>query len=116
MTGQLRASRGAQAASREEGRVEEVLVDVGDAVSSGQPMVRLDGTLMRLELAKIDADIEALERTVDEARALSTQAELQVTRRERAVEEGGVSATELEDARTALAAAAAAIFLFFLFF
>jgi RND family efflux transporter MFP subunit len=62
---------------------------------------------MRLELAKIDADIEALERTVDEAAALSTQAELQVTRRERAVREGGVSATELEDARTALAAAAA---------
>jgi RND family efflux transporter MFP subunit len=107
VTGQLRASRGAQAASREEGRVEAVLVDVGDAVAAGQPMVRLDGTLMRLELAKIDADIEALERTVDEAAALSTQAELQVTRRERAVREGGVSATELEDARTALAAAAA---------
>lgn len=107
VTGQLRASRAAQAASREEGRVVEVVVDVGDLVEAGQPLVRLDDTIVRLELVQIEAELEALERTVEEEHALAAQAELDVQRLERAVTQGGVSSTELENAESQLAAARA---------
>ena len=107
VTGQLRASRAARVASREEGRVIEILVDIGDTVTTGQPMVRLDDTLLRLQLVELDANLEALERSVEEVKALADQAALEVARREHAVREGGVSATELEDSRIAQAAAVA---------
>lgn len=107
VTGQLRASRAARVASREEGRVVEMLIDIGDTVTTGQPMVRLDDTLLRLQLVELDANLDALERSVEEVKALADQAALEVTRREHAVREGGVSATELEDARIGQAAAGA---------
>jgi len=107
VTGQLRASRDAKAAAREPGRVVAMLVDVGDRVAEGQPLARLDDALVQLELRRIDADLEAMERSVDEFRALAEKAGLDITRLERAVNDGGVSATELEDARIAAAAARA---------
>ena len=105
VTGQLRASRASMAASREQGRVIEMLVDVGDRVEVGQPLARLDAALLQLDLKRAEADLVALERSVDEFRSLSDQAALEVARRERAKTEGGISEMELEDARIGEAAA-----------
>ncbi len=43
------------------GRVREVLVTDGDAVSKDQPVVRLDDTLLQAQLKQVEANIQAME-------------------------------------------------------
>ena len=43
------------------GRVVEVLVTDGDAVSKDQPVVRLDDTLLRAQLKQVEANIQAVQ-------------------------------------------------------
>ncbi len=44
-----------------QGKIKEVLVDVGSVVNKGQSIVRLDNTLLKLQLQTIEVQIEGLE-------------------------------------------------------
>lgn len=44
-----------------QGKIKEVLVDVGNVVNKGQSLVRLDNTLLKLQLQTIEVQIEGLE-------------------------------------------------------
>ena len=55
-TGRLRARRATRLHNEEAGRILELPVFEGDAVTAGQRLVRLDDRLLRAELAKAEAD------------------------------------------------------------
>lgn len=48
-----------------QGKINEVLVDVGSVVNKGQPLVLLDNSLLKLQLQTIDVQIEGLEADVN---------------------------------------------------
>jgi RND family efflux transporter MFP subunit len=47
-----------------QGKINEVLVDVGSVVSKGQPLVQLDNSLLKLQLQTVEVQIEGLEADV----------------------------------------------------
>ncbi|THV21077.1 efflux RND transporter periplasmic adaptor subunit [Peteryoungia ipomoeae] len=56
------------------GKITERLVDVGDRVSAGQLLARLDGTDLALQLDSAKASLEAAERQVETAQFAETRA------------------------------------------
>ena len=48
-----------------QGKINEVLVDVGSIVKKGQPLVLLDNSLLKLQLQTIEVQIEGLEADVN---------------------------------------------------
>lgn len=88
------SDRTAEVATRMSGTVERVLVDVGDRVRRGQPLVALDGS-----------DVEA---RVAAARAQEELAERTFRRIDNLAREGAASRQELDQAEAALAGARAA--------
>lgn len=74
------------------GTVEEVLVKIGDRVKSGQPLVRLDDTQLRLQLGQSRA-------SVAQASASRTLARQSLERTEALYSNANASAAELESAR-----------------
>lgn len=73
------------------GRVQEVLVDVGDEVKKGQEMVRIDATFFKLELEQKKADLETYK-----ARAESSRQSIQTAQADLAVVKASVADAELE--------------------
>ncbi len=71
--GSFRAHQKTQLGSQVSGRVQEVLVDVGDIVRAGQVLVRIDPVFFQIEVAQRQADLEA-------AKVTRTDAELNFTR------------------------------------
>jgi len=67
--GILRARQTTRLGSQVNGRVREVLVDVGDRVKAGQELLRLDPAFFEIEVALRKADVEA-------ARVMKADAEL----------------------------------------
>ena len=64
--GQVRASRLAVVSSEQGGRVIELLADVGDRVSAGQPLARLDPAPTRLREQQAAAELERAESVASE--------------------------------------------------
>lgn len=108
-TGELRPARVSRVAAEEEGLIVELLADVGDAVERGDVLARLDTELVEIERARLGAIRDAEAAAVREAAAAVRRRERDVERLRGAVRSGGVSSTELEDARTELEAASAAL-------
>jgi membrane fusion protein (multidrug efflux system) len=65
--GSFQARRTTRIGPQISGRVEEVLVGVGDSVTKGQELVRLESSLLTLEIAQRKADVDAAQVAVDEA-------------------------------------------------
>lgn len=57
-TGPLMADREASIPARVAGEVVEILVEEGETVTAGQPLARLDGERLELEMQKARADLE----------------------------------------------------------
>lgn len=69
--------------SQNDGRLQEVLVDVGDLVRAGQPMARLDTTDLRQQEAEVLSDIRRFLAEEDKARAAGALADVQVAQMRR---------------------------------
>lgn len=107
--GQVRAARLAVVSSEQGGRVVELLAEVGDRVSAGQPLARLDPAPMRLREQQAAAELERAESVASErqrntarvaalhADGVATDADLEA------------SETEARSARSARDAAAAGL-------
>ncbi|MEM1412428.1 MAG: efflux RND transporter periplasmic adaptor subunit [Pseudomonadota bacterium] len=96
LTGTLTARQDANLSSRSEGLVAELLVDVGDQVTRGQPLLMLDAALAGHELAQRAA-------TRNAAKVLRDDAQRQVREAELLAEQQLFPQTELEQRRAALA-------------
>lgn len=101
LSGSLTARQDANLSSRTAGLVAELLVDVGDRVQEGQPLLRLDPALAQHELAQRLAALHAAGAARDEARR-------QVGEAEQLAKQKLFPQTELELRRAALAQAEAA--------
>ena len=69
--------------SQNDGRLREVLVDVGDTVSQGQPLARLDTTDLQQQQAEVLSEIQRFAADEDKARAAGALAEMQVAKARR---------------------------------
>lgn len=69
-TGPLMADREASVPARVAGEVVEILVEEGETVTAGQPLARLDGERLQLEMQKAGADLEMAKREHARARRL----------------------------------------------
>nr|WP_136250984.1 efflux RND transporter periplasmic adaptor subunit [Ningiella ruwaisensis] len=70
LSGSIEAKHHAQLAPLEAGRVDELLVEVGDVVSKGQTLLRLDDALARLQVEGAKASLEAAKVNFAEAQRL----------------------------------------------
>ena len=73
LTGSLRAPRRSLLSPTVAGRVDAVLVDLGDRVTTGQALVQLDAALAERALASLQAQLRQAEATLDEARRLAQE-------------------------------------------
>lgn len=102
LSGSLTARQDASLSSRAAGLVSELLVDVGDRVKKGQPLLRLDPALTRHELAQRKATAHAEQVARDEAQR-------QVAEAEKLADQKLFPQTELDLRRAALAQAEATL-------
>ncbi len=109
VTGDLRAVRRSMVAAEQAGRVVELLLEEGDFVEVGQRIAQLDSSLMRLEIARREAEITAFEAIVGERDAEVEQEQLDLERLQNALSSNAVSATEVENAKIALRSAEARV-------
>ncbi|MCS6886174.1 MAG: efflux RND transporter periplasmic adaptor subunit [Acidobacteriota bacterium] len=115
-TGTLVANTEPTLSAEVEGRVKEVLVDVGDTVVAGQPLVKLDDSELRWKLDQAEATLAAAEARlspggkvydsnlhpeVREAAAAREQAAADYERARRLVESGDISRQAFEERRSA---------------
>jgi RND family efflux transporter MFP subunit len=63
-SGIFEADRETKLSAEVQGKINQVLVDVGDKVSRGQALVQLDNSLLQLQLEAVDVQIEGLEKDV----------------------------------------------------
>lgn len=107
VTAELRSPRASSPASLESGLVLEVLVEEGSAVRAGEPLARLDGARLELDLVLAEAELAAtkadvLEREAEERKSIR---DLALVEESRAA--GAANERELLDARAAREIAAA---------
>ncbi|MEI7783733.1 MAG: efflux RND transporter periplasmic adaptor subunit [Betaproteobacteria bacterium] len=69
--------------AQNDGRLLEVLVDVGDTVRQGQALARLDTTDLQQQQAEVLSDIQRYASEEDKARATGALAEMQIARARR---------------------------------
>ncbi len=88
--------------SQNDGRLLEVLVDVGDTVTQGQPLARLDTTDLQQQQAEVLSEIQRYAADEDKARAGGALAEMQVAKARRVQSEARLKrvAYFLQQART----------------
>ena len=107
VTGDLRAARRSQVASREKGLVLERAVDEGSRVRRGDVLARLDATQLELDLEVLEAERPPAEATVEEREADMQQRTSDLDSLKVLVERRAANPKELLDAQTALAASKA---------
>jgi RND family efflux transporter MFP subunit len=81
-------------------RVASVLVEVGDTVRAGQPLVRLDARTLEVQARQAEASVAQAKASLDLARA-------NATRGESLVKEGLISSSNLDELRATLTGAEA---------
>ena len=101
--GILAASKTAQVSSFEEGRVESINVEIGDAVRAGAVLARTDASALRNQLKEIEAKSDYALAQIEIAEAALKEAEDEVERRmiEKEMLEIELIQSEMEMARTA---------------
>lgn len=75
LTGSVTAERDASLSPRVSGLVDEILVDAGDRVESGDSLIRLDDTLARLALERAEASLNEGRTQLAESERLREEAE-----------------------------------------
>ncbi|HSR40890.1 MAG TPA: efflux RND transporter periplasmic adaptor subunit, partial [Longimicrobiales bacterium] len=70
LTGTVHANRDVEVAAEESGRIEEILVEKGNPVRAGQPIMRIDGALLRAEVEQARARARMAEDTWNRRKAL----------------------------------------------
>ena len=93
ISGTVTSPRVAQLSTEVAGLVEEVLVDAGDHVEAGAPLLKLDRTLASLA-------VEAAEAVTEQAREELADARRRLADAERLVKSRGIAQTELEARRS----------------
>lgn len=80
--GSFKAKQLSKLGTQVSGRVQDVLVDVGDTVKKGQELVRIDATFFQIELEQRKADLETVKARIESARqSIKTfQAEVSVAK------------------------------------
>ena len=68
-----------------QGKINEVLVDIGSVVNKGQPLVLLDNSLLKLQLQTIEVQIEGLEADVNRYTILAKADAIQGVQLEKSV-------------------------------
>lgn len=102
ISGTVSSPRVTQLSPEVPGLVQEVLVDAGDRVAAGAPLVRLDGTLAGLALEAAEAaTAQASEELADARRRLADA--------ERLVQSRGIAETEIKARRSEVRADAATL-------
>jgi RND family efflux transporter MFP subunit len=108
-TGYVTARRRATVSSKVTGKVTELNVEEGMAVSEGQVLARLDDSTARAALVLAEAQLVASERAVRELEVRLDEAETTLRRREQLVQDGLVAQAELDQARAEVESIAARI-------
>ncbi len=75
LSGTVEAKQQAQLASLEAGLVKKIHVEIGDLVTSGQPLLELDNRLALLSLSNSKANLESAQVNLDEAIRLYKEAQ-----------------------------------------
>jgi len=105
--GQIRAAATSMTAAQEPGLVEAVEIEPGDAVTQGQPIVRLDTTLIDLDIQRTRAALDALDATLAERTANADFLERDLERVESLNTRGSATDREVDQVRTDTQAARA---------
>lgn len=105
--GELRAVRRTTVAAEESGIVRELVVTEGSRVRAGEPIARLDGARLDLELRILEANTAVARATLAERELGERRAERDLELLRRAAAQGGTNPREIADAESDLAVAAA---------
>ncbi|RMF93678.1 MAG: efflux RND transporter periplasmic adaptor subunit [Nitrospinota bacterium] len=95
--GTLQARQITQIGSQVSGRVQEVLVDVGDIVHKGQVLVRLDPTFFQIEVAQRKADVAAARAHLDAIKQSVKTAQADVKRAQVALEDAALQLARMKE-------------------
>ncbi|HJR59758.1 MAG TPA: efflux RND transporter periplasmic adaptor subunit [Vicinamibacterales bacterium] len=99
-SGYVIARRRATVSSKVTGKVVEVFVEEGQTVRQGQVLARLDDSQTRAGLALATAQLSASKKAFAEDQARLREAELNLHRRERLLQDGVVGRAEVDTARS----------------
>lgn len=99
-TGEVVSLRRAEVATQEEGLIESLDLNIGDAVEKGQVIARLDALRAELAVDRLRARVAADEAVVQQRTAELAQAERDLQRFQKLSDMGSVGESELDDAST----------------
>ncbi|MEZ5319191.1 MAG: efflux RND transporter periplasmic adaptor subunit [Vicinamibacterales bacterium] len=108
-SGYVTARRRATVSSKITGKVVEVNVEEGMAVREGQVLARLDDATYRASLALAEAQVEAARRQLAENEVRLSEAKLTLGRNTRLLEDGFITAAEVDKAKADVDSLAARI-------
>lgn len=100
VTGEVRATQRSRVATREAGKVVEVLVREGDRVKRGDVLVRLDESLLRIDLTSAKAQLAAAESSLAEAESVLAQRRRDLTRLQSLFSKQSATENEVQDAQS----------------
>ncbi|MCG9879259.1 MAG: efflux RND transporter periplasmic adaptor subunit [Bacteroidia bacterium] len=83
-TGTFEPNRETKISAEIQGKINEILVDVGSVVTKGQPLVQLDNSLLKLQLQSIEVQIGGLEVDVNRYSVLAKADAIQGVQLEKA--------------------------------
>lgn len=99
--GSFRARQSTKLGPQVSGRVQDVLVDVGDVVREGQVLVQIDPTFFEIDVEQNRASVEAAQGALESKDADVVSAERELKRQRELFQNGAGSAKEHDDALTA---------------
>ncbi|MEM6915755.1 MAG: efflux RND transporter periplasmic adaptor subunit [Verrucomicrobiota bacterium] len=99
VTGSLRAVERAEVSTQESGKVEEVLVDVGDRIEKGASLLQMDDRRMKAELNESKSMATAAAARVSERKAEADRAERDLKMKEGLFSQRAVSEREFLDSK-----------------
>ena len=102
VTGTLRAVSRAEVAAQEAETVAEVLVDDGDHVTNGEPLVRLDARRIKAQIAEAQAQLQAARNVVVQREAELTRAQSDLEMKKGLLTDKAISRSEFLDAEREL--------------
>lgn len=98
-SGYVTARRRATVSSKVTGKVTQIFIEEGQAVKAGQVLATLDDSQARAALALAEAQLAAARKSFAEDQARLKEAELNLQRRQRLLEEGVIGRAELDSAQ-----------------
>lgn len=105
--GNVRAAAIASVAAKQEGKVLELAVEVGERLERGAVLARLDTTILELELNREKAELVGARASIEVEKAELERARREIRRLESLRELGGAMVKELDDAQSDLDSATA---------